>query len=115
MTVQNMTTQKSDVIVVGGGIAGLVTAFECLNQGLSVTIIDRDTEDKLGGLAKLSFGGMALVNTPLQRRMGVHDSPERALKDWHSFANFGDDDYWPKSWAKYYVEHSTDKVYDLVN
>jgi len=107
-----MDTQKSDVIIVGGGIAGLVTAFECLNSGLNVTIIERDKEENLGGLAKLSFGGMALVNTPLQRKMGVHDSPERALKDWYSFANFGEEDFWPKQWAKYYVDHCLKNVYE---
>jgi len=107
-----MKTKNSDVIIVGGGIAGLVVAFECLNQGLSVRIIERDIEQNLGGLAKLSFGGMALVNTPLQKRMGVHDSPEIALKDWHSFADFNEEDHWPKQWAKYYVERSAEDVYN---
>ena len=106
-----MDKNKSDVLIVGAGISGLVAAYECLNNGLSVTIVDRDKKDKTGGLAKLAFGGMALVDTPLQRKMGIHDSPEIALKDWHSFAQFNEGDYWPKQWADYYVNHSCDKVY----
>ncbi|WP_296445264.1 FAD-dependent oxidoreductase, partial [Rhodoferax sp. UBA5149] len=60
---------QSDVLVIGGGLAGLVTAIECLRAGKSVTLVDRDTPERLGGLALWAFGGMALVDTPLQRRM----------------------------------------------
>jgi hypothetical protein len=109
---ENKKNNKSDVLIVGAGIAGLVTAYECLNKGLTVTILDRDKADNIGGLAKLAFGGMALVDTPLQRKMGIVDSPEIALKDWHSFAQFGDEDYWPKQWAEFYVKHSCSHVYN---
>ena len=107
-----METQNSDVLIVGGGIAGLVTAYECLNDGLSVRILERDVAANLGGLAKRSFGGMALVDTPLQRKMGINDSPDIALKDWSSFANFSEHDLWPKAWAKYYVDHCSKDVYE---
>ncbi|WP_156506375.1 FAD-dependent oxidoreductase, partial [Oleiphilus sp. HI0117] len=83
-----MAAIKSDVLIVGAGIAGLIAAHECLEKGLSVSLVDRDIEGNSGGLAKLAFGGMALVGTPLQERMGIKDSPELALKDWHSFAQF---------------------------
>lgn len=107
-----MNNNKSDVLIIGAGIAGLVTAYECLNKGLTVTVVDRDKAEKVGGLAKLAFGGMALVDTPLQRKMGIQDNHEIALKDWHSFAQFADDDYWPKQWADYYVKHSCSHVYN---
>ena len=55
---------------------------------------------------------MALVDTPMQRKMGIKDSPEIALKDWCSFAGFGDEDYWPQQWAKYYVDHCLKDVYE---
>jgi predicted oxidoreductase len=54
---------------------------------------------------------MALVDTPIQRRMGVKDSPALALADWHSFAEFEDTDSWPKSWAAAYVEQSCERVF----
>lgn len=62
---------QSDVLVAGGGIAGLVTALECLNAGKRVIIVDRDTRERLGGLALWAFGGMALVGTPLQARRKI--------------------------------------------
>jgi predicted oxidoreductase len=105
---------QSDVLVVGGGLAGLVTAIECLRAGKSVTLVDRDTPERLGGLALWAFGGMALVDTPLQRRMKLKDSPELALADWLRFGELGEDDVLPRQWASYYVEHSRAQVYDWV-
>ena len=109
-----MTTTKfqSDVLVVGGGLAGIVTALECLRAGQSVTLVDRDTPARLGGLALWAFGGMALVDTPVQRRMKLKDSPEIALRDWLRFGELGADDVLPRQWASYYVENSRALVYD---
>lgn len=108
------TSSQSDVLVVGGGLAGIVTAIECLRAGKSVTLVDRDTPERLGGLALWAFGGMALVDTPLQRRMKLKDSPELALADWLRFGELGEDDVLPRQWAGYYVEHSREQVYDWV-
>ena len=63
-----MATLQSDVLVIGGGLAGIVTALECLRAGRDVILVDRDTPERLGGLALWAFGGMALVGTPLQAR-----------------------------------------------
>ncbi|MBL0089638.1 MAG: FAD-binding protein [Ideonella sp.] len=103
---------ESDVLVVGGGLAGIVTALECLRQGQRVTVVDRDTPARLGGLALWAFGGMALVDTPVQRRMKIKDSPEIAYRDWLRFGELGEADHLPKQWARYYVEHSRSEVYD---
>ena len=110
----NMRSMQSDVLVVGGGLAGLVTAIECLRAGKRVTLVDRDTPQRLGGLALWAFGGMALVDTPLQRRMKLKDSPERALEDWVRFGELGEHELWPRQWASYYVQHSREQVYDWV-
>ncbi len=103
---------QSDVLVIGGGLAGIVTALECLRAGRSVTLVDRDTPERLGGLALWAFGGMALVGTPLQARMKIPDTPEVALRDWLRFGELGPDDHWPRRWAEYYAEHSRAQVYD---
>jgi hypothetical protein len=105
---------QSDVLVIGGGLAGIVTAIECLRAGRRVTLVDRDAPERLGGLALWAFGGMALVDTPLQRRMKLKDSPEIALADWLRFGELGEDDVLPRQWASYYVEHSRTQVYDWV-
>lgn len=107
--------QKADVLVVGGGLAGIVTALECLRAGKSVILVDRDTQERLGGLALWAFGGMALVDTALQRRKKIKDSPEIALADWLRFGELSESDVLPRQWASYYVEHSRAQVYDWLN
>ncbi len=104
-------TCKTDVLIIGGGLAGIVAALELVEQKISVLVLDRDTEENFGGLAPWAFGGMALVGTPLQKRSGVHDTPEIALSDWHSFAGFSDDDVWPRKWAEIYVNRCLPDVY----
>lgn len=105
-------TYQSEVLIVGGGIAGITTAIELLNFDRKVLIIDRDIEENLGGLAKESFGGMFFVNTPEQRKAGIKDSPELAFKDWCSVAQFEEEDVLPKEWAKTYVYHCASQVYE---
>jgi len=102
----------SDVVVVGGGLAGIVVALEALRAGRRVTLVDRDTPERLGGLALWAFGGMALVGTPLQARMKIPDTPELALRDWQRFGELDPDDTYPQQWARHYVEHSRAEVYD---
>ncbi|MBY6034249.1 FAD-dependent oxidoreductase [Marinobacter daepoensis] len=105
-------TVNSDVLIAGGGLAGLVTALEALRAGKSVALVDRDTPERLGGLALWAFGGMALIDTPLQRRMGITDSPELALQDWLRFGELDPGDAWPMAWAHHYVERSRTHVHD---
>ena len=101
-----------DVAIIGGGLAGISAALELLDHGLEVAIIDRDCAQNFGGLATQSLGGMTLVNTPIQRLNRIHDSPETALRDWLSFAQFSEQDSWPKKWAELYVNRSVDDIYN---
>lgn len=103
---------SSDILVVGGGLAGIVTALESIRAGKSVTLVDRDTQERLGGLALWAFGGMMLVGTPLQKRMKIADTPELALKDWINFGELTSEDQLPLKWARYYVENCRSEVYD---
>jgi predicted oxidoreductase len=100
----------SEVIVIGGGIAGICAALELLDAGRHVLILERDTVDNFGGLAKESFGGIFLVGTPEQRRAGVRDTPELALADWHAFGELDPTDRWPCAWAEAYVHRCHDEV-----
>ncbi|WHZ10366.1 MAG: FAD-dependent oxidoreductase [Burkholderiaceae bacterium] len=107
-----MATLQTDVVVVGGGLAGIVTALELLRAGQRVTLVDRDTPERLGGLALWAFGGMALVGTPLQARAGIADTPERALADWIRFGELDPGDTYPMQWARHYALRSRADVYD---
>jgi predicted oxidoreductase len=97
-------TEVTDVIVVGAGLAGLVAATEIADAGKRVIVVDQEGEQSLGGQAFWSFGGLFLVDSPEQRRLGIKDSCDLALQDWMGTAGFDrDDDLWPKRWAEAYV------------
>ena len=102
---------QSDVIIVGAGIAGLITAIELLDAGKRVLMLDRDVENELGGLAKWAFGGMFFVDTKHQRRNGIQDSIALARQDWYNFADFTEEEYWGKQWADQYLHLCTDHGY----
>jgi uncharacterized protein len=101
-----MTTElDSDVLVVGGGLAGLVAAAELVNAGKRVTILEQEPEASFGGQAWWSFGGLFLVDSPEQRRMGVKDSLDLARQDWLGSAGFDrEEDLWPQRWAEAYLD-----------
>lgn len=94
----------NDVVVVGAGLSGLVATAELVAAGRRVVLLDAENAASLGGQAFWSFGGLFLVNSPEQRRLGVHDSPELALADWFGSAQFGDDDRWGRAWAEGFVD-----------
>src|ERR1700752_4117193 len=94
----------ADVIVVGAGLAGLVAATEIAAAGKRVTMVDQEGEQSLGGQAFWSFGGLFLVDSPEQRRLGIKDSFELAHQDWMGTAGFDrDEDLWPRRWAEAYL------------
>ncbi len=102
---------QADVVIAGAGLAGLVAAHELLEHGKTVLLLDKDVPEKLGGLARESFGGVHLVGTPEQKRTGIGDSPELALRDWLRCARFGEGDSWPRLWAKLYCDRSLDLIH----
>jgi predicted oxidoreductase len=98
-------THDADAIVVGGGLAGLVATAELTDAGRRVIVIDQEPEGSLGGQAFWSLGGLFLVDSPEQRRMGIKDSHALAWQDWLGTAGFDrPDDLWPRRWAEAYVD-----------
>lgn len=101
----------TDVVVIGAGLAGLVTTAELTARGHHVTLLDQEPPAALGGQAWWSFGGLFLVDTPEQRRLGVRDSASLALADWVGSAQFAPGaatghgpDRWGYAWAERFVE-----------
>ncbi len=103
---------ETDVIIVGAGLAGLVAAAELVDAGRHVIILEQEPEASLGGQAFWSFGGLFLVNSPEQRRLGVRDSHDLALQDWMGSAGFDrEEDLWPRRWAEAYVDFASGEKY----
>ncbi len=102
----NPTTSPAHAIVVGAGLAGLVAASELVAAGKTVTILEQEPEASFGGQAWWSFGGLFLIDSPEQRRMGIKDSYELARQDWFGSAGFDrdDEDAWGRQWAEAYLE-----------
>ncbi len=97
-------SRDADVIIVGGGIAGLSAALELGRGGANVLIFDMNSVP--GGHAVLA-GGYALVGTPLQESLGIEDSPDLAFRDLMAWGETND----PR-WTRYYVNNSRELVYD---
>jgi len=97
---------EADAIVVGAGLAGLVATAELVAAGKSVIVVEQESAQNFGGQAFWSFGGIFLVDSPEQRRMGIKDSVDLAWQDWEGSAGFDRDreDHWARQWARAYVD-----------
>lgn len=101
---------QKNIFIIGSGLSGLVAATELIKKGHKVTMLDQEARQAMGGQAYWSFGGLFLVNSKIQRRLGVKDSYELALNDWFGTAQFDrleTEDYWSKKWAEAYVHFAT--------
>ncbi len=101
---------KADAVIIGGGLAGLVAAIELLDCGKSVVLLERTGNDRFGGLARTSFGGIFITGSPEQKRAGINDSPDLALRDWIRYGELREEDLWPRLWAEAYVNGCKDDV-----
>lgn len=108
-------TVETDVVIAGGGLAGIAAACELIALGRRVTIVDKDRAENFGGLAKQSFGGVMLVATRHQQRLGIADSPELAWSDWQRVAEYEPGDRWPREWGRFYCEHSLEYIYEFLD
>ncbi len=100
-----MADMQADVIVVGAGLAGMVAAHEAVSRGRRVLMLDQEGQQSLGGQAFWSLGGLFMVDTPEQRRMGIKDSAELVFSDWMGSAQFDrPEDANPRLYAERFVE-----------
>lgn len=101
---------NADVIIVGAGLSGLVASNELVRAGKKVAVVDQENAANLGGQAFWSFGGIFMVDTPMQRRLGVKDSFDLAWQDWQGSAGWDrldgelPEDEWAARWGRAYVE-----------
>ena len=103
--------ESADVIIVGGGLAGLVAAAELADAGKRVVILEQEGENSLGGQAFWSLGGLFFVDSPEQRRLRIRDSRELALQDWMGSAQFDrTEDFWPRKVAEAYIDFAAGEM-----
>lgn len=108
--------ERADALVIGAGLAGLVAAVELADADRSVRILEQEGENSVGGQAHWSLGGLFLVDTPEQRRMGIADSAELAWQDWLGSAGFDrPEDYWPRRTAEAFVEFAANGMRDWLH
>jgi fumarate reductase flavoprotein subunit len=70
---------ETDLVVIGGGGCGLVTALAAARQGVQVLLLEKANE--LGGNTAMSAGFIPAAGTSLQRQQGIEDSPEILARD----------------------------------
>ncbi|MBM2291408.1 FAD-binding dehydrogenase [Sulfitobacter pseudonitzschiae] len=103
--------EQADAIIVGAGLAGLAAAAELGDRGKRVIVVDQEPRSGLGGQAFWSLGGLFMVDTPEQRRMGIRDSRDLALSDWMGSAQFDrPEDAWPRKWAEAYIDFAAGEM-----
>ena len=80
MSIKTITYNKeTDVLVIGGGLAGLCAAIEAANAGAEVTLLEKLNE--CGGSSVLSGGLLAFSGTDMQKAAGINDSDEQLYDD----------------------------------
>src|SRR5436190_22573248 len=74
-----------DVIVIGGGAAGMSAAISAHDRGARVLLLDG--EKKLGGSTALSGGWFFAAGTSVQRAAGIVDDSSQAMFDYYAQVN----------------------------
>jgi uncharacterized protein len=102
---------EADAVIVGAGLAGLAAAAELADAGKRVVILEQEGGDFLGGQAWWSLGGLFMVNTSEQRRLGIRDSRDLAWQDWLGSAQFDrPEDFWPRKVAEGFVDFAAGEM-----
>jgi len=76
--------QEFDVIVIGGGGAGLAAAIEAAEAGARVVLLEKNAT--LGGSTAWSVGSVTASQTQHQRARSIDDTPQAHWEDMPKFA-----------------------------
>lgn len=80
----------TDLLIIGGGLAGFCAALEATRAGLDVVLIEKQAET--GGSSAMSGGCLAFAGTDLQQAGGIEDSSELLFKDLREVGQFENDE-----------------------
>lgn len=79
-------TLECDVVVVGGGGAGMSAALSAAEKGAKVILIEK--LGYLGGATMMAGGGLPAVGTRQQKEAGIEDNIEWLVRDIERPANY---------------------------
>lgn len=83
-------SEETDVVVVGGGLAGYCAAIEAADAGVQVRLYEKEAEP--GGSSVLSGGFLAFAGTDVQIAAGLEDSNERLFDDLRKTGGYENDE-----------------------
>ena len=92
-------TRETDVVVIGGGLAGYCAALEAAAVNASVMLLEKQPE--VGGSSVLSGGFFAFAGTDMQKAAGIADSKERLFDDLRKAGGDENDE----KLLRVYIEH----------
>lgn len=70
---------KTDIVIIGGGGAGLTAAISAAEKGAKIILIEK--MPMLGGNTNYATGGLNAANTSIQKLKGVEDLEELFVQD----------------------------------
>ena len=74
-------TVATDVLVVGGGGAGMTAALTAARTAPDATVALLERRDELGGTTAIAVGSFSAAETELQRAAGVEDTTDAHFED----------------------------------
>lgn len=80
----------TDLLIIGGGLAGFSAALEATRAGLEVILLEK--QPATGGSSAMSGGCLAFAGTDLQKENGIEDSSELLFKDLREVGQFENDE-----------------------
>lgn len=81
---------ETDVLIVGGGLAGLTAAMEAAHNGAQVVLLEKLA--RTGGSSELSGGLFAFAGTDMQKAAGIEDNEQRLYDDIRKAGQFQNDE-----------------------
>jgi len=107
LTPESYPTQydaEADVIIVGGGGAGLAAAIEAADHGAEVIVLEKQAGPYESSTA-ISSGAIAFAGTSFQRNLGVIDSDDSLYRDLRETGQWKNNE----SVVRAYVNHQLDR------
>ena len=74
-------TEETDILVVGGGLAGISAAIKAAQNGANVILIEKTAV--IGGSSAYSGGGIGASGSSIQKEYDIDDTNESWLQLWH--------------------------------